>query len=124
MVFSCVVTAPAYDPVVVSEVGSASNMTNDLYDKIINSSDKSYSTYANDYETVALAINHILILDSARERNKIILKIANDIKNRFATYRAEHEQAGTRNNTQLETYKNGMHALWSALYNSEVNYKP
>lgn len=101
---------------------TGSNATDLFYTNIIASPDKSYAVHQSDYDIINSQINDILVLDSSRKNSTTILINANDLKNRFAIYEAEHKEAGTLNERELKAHKYGMHALWSSLYNSEKNY--
>lgn len=121
---SCTVKlVPTRDTNMISQVGAASNMTAALYDEIIASSDRSFPTYESEYQNVQNAIDNIVVQDATRDKAKVVLKIATDIKNRFANYTAQHKAETNLNDAQLRTFKNYMQALWSALYNAESSYK-
>lgn len=121
---SCKVSlVPSRSPEAIAAVQQASASTDNLYNDIIGSSDKTYSTYADNYQVVNQQIEQILVLDSARNKAKVILIIANDIQKRFAKYEAEHKDAGSINNSEAQTYKDYMHALFSSLLNAESNFK-
>ncbi len=124
ILFSCAVKlVPTYDPAVVSQVGAASNATNDLYDKIIASSDKRFDTYQSEFVTILNQIQAIKTANAVRDHNRVIMKIITDIETRFTNHIAEYAQAVTFNDAQLSSLKNSMHALWSALYNTESHFK-
>lgn len=123
VLFSCnILKVPSYSPEAVQMVLTGSNATDLFYTNVIASTDKSYEAHQQDYAIINSQINDILVLDSSRKNSTTILINANDLKNRFAVYEAEHKEAGTLNDRELKAHKSGMHALWSSLYNSEKNY--
>ena len=114
---------PSKSPVAIAAVQGAATATDNLYNDIIGSSDKSYQSFAPGYQVVNEEINDILIFDSARKKAGVILIIARDIQGRFKKYEAEHKSAGSINNGEAQTYKDYMHALFSSLINAENNFK-
>lgn len=97
------------------------NATDALFDKVIQSQDKSYNSYSADYSAIATDIAALQEIDRARAKNKTIVRILTDIQNRFDTYQNEHKAAGNINDAQARAYKYGMDALWKELYNTETH---
>lgn len=124
--FSCSVfkVTPTYNPTAVEMVRSAAENTNQMYSDMINTSDKTYDLFESTYLSISKQINDILVFDSARDKSKVILMMANDIKKRFSKYEFEHKSSVTLNNSQVQSYRDGMSALWKSLYNAEINLKP
>jgi hypothetical protein len=121
---SCKVSlVPARSQDAITQVEQASTASDNLYNSIINSSDKSYDAYAANYEAVNEQITQILVLDSSRKNSKVLLIIANDLAKRFQTYQSEHKDAGSINGSQARTYKDYIHALFESLHNAEINFK-
>jgi hypothetical protein len=121
---SCKVSlVPARSQDAITQVEQASTASDNLYDGIIASSDKSYNTYASNYDAVDQQITQILVLDSSRKNSKVLLIIANDLAKRFQTYQSEHKDAGSINGSQARTYKDYIHALFESLHNAEINFK-
>ena len=112
---------PAKSPIALQEVYNADTATIRLYEQIIWSTDKNYSTYQSLYSQIDDQISTILIVDSARLHNKLFLKDANDIKKRFTKYENQHISEVVLNNTELTVNEEEMHALFTDLENSEKN---
>lgn len=124
LIFSCKVSwVPTRSEQAISQVKQAAQSTDSLYNVIITSSDKSYNTYAEGYQDINLQITQILLFDASRNNSKRIVEIATDIHNTFLEYQTKHKNSGTLNNSQLQTNKDYLHALFSALYNAENHFK-
>lgn len=123
LIASCRVTlVPHYDEGMVAKVKTASLSSDNLYNTMI-AGDKTYAGNQGSYAFVQGQITDILTIDSTRAKSKIILIMTNDINNRFQKYTQEHRMAGALNISQLQTYKDYMHAIWESLYNAEKNFK-
>ncbi len=113
---------PQKSQTIIDMVNTSANNTNALYDHVISSGDKYYGNYANEYANIDSEISEIITLDSARTKPKIILGMMHDVQNRFSNYEADHK-ARILNNSELQVYKDEMHAIWSTIINAENNYK-
>lgn len=119
----CSIT-PHFSQVAVDNVEKLGHDFDNLYDGLIADTDKTYATHEGEYTTIDAEISDLLILYAIRPKSKIITGMANDIRRRFESYEADHKSQGTLNNAKFLIYKNGMHALWASLHNSEINFKP
>lgn len=119
---SCKVTwTPKYDPAVVTLVESTQKATDDLYDQIVSSSDKSYDSYKTQYENIIGNIALIKQTDSSRVKAVKLLNIISYIQERFIQYRDFHLESKVLNNYQAKVFKEYMDVIWKALLNAEKN---
>ncbi len=112
---------PKFSTQAVEKTTTTWSATDALFEKVAQSPDKSYTSYASDYAAIDNEIAALQEIDRARAKNKTIVKILTDIQNRFDTYENEHKAAGNINVTQARAYKYGMDALWKELNNTEMN---
>lgn len=120
ILYSCISCTPRYSAQSFEKTKMTWDASDALFDRIIQSPDKNYTSYTTDYQTIDVEIAALQEIDHARAKNKIIVKILTDIQNRFDTYESEHKGAGNINDAQARSYKYGMDVLWKELYNTEM----
>lgn len=121
ILYSCISCTPRFSTQAIEKTTTTWGATDALFQKVIQSQDKSYGSYSGDYAAIDGEIAALQEIDRARAKSKIIVKILTDIQNRFDTYESEHKGAGNINDAQARAYKYGMDALWKELYNTEMN---
>lgn len=112
---------PKYNQEAVNRTISTRQATVALYNKIIQSQDKNYTSYSDDYLIINAEVDILSLLNESRKNADVSKKIIGDIKARFNTYEGEHKAKGVINASEAQVYKNGMEALWKILYNTELN---
>lgn len=124
-IISCSIKlTPHYSQDAVTQVETLGHDLDSFYDGEIASSDKSYAPVEGRYQQINTEMTGLLTLYATRQNNKTITGFLKDMQGRFAGYQSDHRQAGSLNNAQFLVRKNGMHALWASLHNSEINFKP
>jgi len=117
-IISCKVTwVPSADDQIKAQVTQGMRTTDSVYDVMIVSSDKTYSSHTAGYDLIAQDIDNLYHLEEAR--NSTIASQVKILQTHFIYYRSQHQTKGTLNKGQLETYKNDLDAFWKPIINSE-----
>jgi len=123
-VLSCKVQfVPSVDAVIKQEVIQAAQETDALYLQIINSNNKTFSTYAAQYATIESEINAITAQDAARLHGGVITTQMNLLHGVFTRCMTEHKTNNTLNNGQAEVLRNSMAGAWKPVIDAENHYK-
>ncbi|GEM_PF-7115993 len=105
-----------------STIVDVGNDTEDLYDAVIVSPDKSFSPYENRYNSIDAKIDSITNADMLRPHSKNLVTQDNIIKKFFEKYKSDH-RARNLNNAELTIYKLQMRRVIKPRLVSESSFK-
>jgi hypothetical protein len=118
IITSCKVSlVPQRNEAILTQISQGQQTTDSVYDAMLNSSDKSFQSYASGYILVASKIADLKVVEMSR--NKTISSQVDILMQKFNDYAQSHEDKGSLNNAEITTYKNDLDALWQPIYNSE-----
>jgi hypothetical protein len=116
--FSCKVSlVPQRNEAILTQISQGQQTTDSVYNAMLNSSDKSFQSYASGYILIASKIADLKAVEVSR--NKTISSQVDILMQKFNYYAEQHESRGTLSNAEITTYKNDLDALWQPIYNSE-----
>lgn len=124
-VFSaCRVTwSPAKSPSMIANVLDVQNSTSNLYSTMIAATDKSYTTYAADYQSIDNKIDSIVVVNSSREHGANVYKQSLLLQKYFKKYEADHQAKGSLTTGELRVYKSYLQSFIKPVLVSELSLK-
>ena len=123
--FSCnIIRVTAYkSPAMIVEVTDGKNATHELFVKIQNSRDKSYSAFAHDYTYIENKIDSIISVNRTRQHAKKILLQCTLLKDNFSQMGAYHKRVNVITNTAASVNDKYAAAFWKPILISELSLK-
>jgi hypothetical protein len=121
---SCKVSfVPASSQGMITQVQNATDFTDELYNQMASSTDKSYATWRGSYIGIDSIITSILSQDSVRAKSGVLLSQVALLQKNFRILKNYHQSQGILNNSQLRLYQSQLDAFWQAILVSEKSYK-
>lgn len=114
---------PPHDQQVQDLTGTILNQSHDMYENMKAATDKSFATWKPSYDSLSTELQNLVTLDLARKNNTVVLKQANDWLTLLNTYEAEHQNYGSLNIGQIQSYEDGINDRGKIVYNTESNLK-
>jgi hypothetical protein len=125
-VFGCRVTwVPAYDAGLEEQITKTAKLNDALYLLMMEDqeADRKYKAYAAKYIDIELEINSIFLKTQARDHNKDLLVLVQNLQKLFTQFKIDHKTKGTLSNADIQLNQVQIKAMWTPLLISEKALK-
>ena len=125
-VLSCRVTlVPPYDPAMEQTITKTAKQNDALYLQMLEmkESDRKYENYSPKYMELELEINSIVMQTKAREQNKDLLVIVENLQKLFVQFKNDHKTKITITDADILLNQAQIKAAWTALLVAEKALK-
>lgn len=121
--FSCrVAFVPAKSAVILADLQDVSASSLSLYDRMLVSPDKSYATYAADYDYIGNKIDSISNADKTRNRSGMIVQQDARLQTIFNKYRQYHIDRSVLTNPEIRVFKEYLKSFIRPRLVSELSF--
>lgn len=122
--FSCRVTwVPAKSPSMIVDLLDVQSSTDNLYDAIIASPDKSYTRFEASYTAIETKIDSIVAVNEKRDHAKNIYSQTLLLERYFNKYQALHKTRASIPNEEFRVYKEYLKSFIKPILVSELSLK-
>lgn len=121
---SCrVMWVPAKSPNMIASVIEVQNSTANLYANMLHNTDKYYTTYAPDYQSIETKIDSLVSINKERPHARNIYNQCLFLQKYFKKYEAEHKEWNTLTDSQIRVYRAYIQSFIKPILVSELALK-
>lgn len=120
LITSCAtIKPPAKNDAIKEQTAQGANLTDSIYQVMIDASDKSYTANQANYLLLENAVNNLLVINTGRPNAENIVTQINILREHLLKYETIHHDKGTLNSSELYIFKEYLKAFWSPILRSE-----